>query len=719
MTRLSVEVFSVALIAVMIVVLSVSFAAIVFNGPLAPLLDRGIGTTLIGTAIFLTVGAFLFSYRGIISNPQDLTAVLLAGAAANISISLPEASEDVLTATILALLASAAIVSGVFMLAIGKLKLSYLIRFIPYPVMGGFLAATGYLLVVGAIGMLTDQPLDIWSLGSVFDGPTLMLWLPWILVSAGIAVVTRLTNNPYALPGCLGVTCAGFFALFLLPGWGIEEARSSGLLLGPFGSGGFVGDLHVGMIFMPKWDLVLEQGTTLIAVVIMTYLGSALNLSGIELAIKKQFDADKDFVAIGVSNILAGPSGGVMGFPGFAASVLAHRLRLRQTISGLAVAAICAAVALAGAELLEMLPRGLFGALIGYLGLDLLITWLWGERARLMARDYSIVVLILVVSAVFGFLEALAVGIAVSVVLFVIAYAQQDFVRLRTNLSLRRSTIERDLAELDQLVRHGNRVRILEFSAYLFFGSAARLREMVGREIADSDPKIETLILDFTRVQGIDPSAAHSLGLVRETCNAKGVELVLSGLTGQNRETMRRFTGGQQSPDGGLEFVSLDAALEAAEERILDEHLSDGGARSFHQVLVQRNPDFDLEREFEKVSVPAGEKLFSLGEQSDEMYILIEGIANVSIPTGEDSFAIVARLRPGALIGEIAYYGDALRSADVIAKTDATLLRIDRDVLQKIERSDPKFVASFLGIAAMYLSRRMDRSTRLLSAVLD
>lgn len=64
--------------------------------------------------------------------------------------------------------------------------------------------------------------------------------------------------------------------------------------------------------------------------------------------------------------------------------------------------------------------------IIAYLGLDLLYGWLWAERKRLMARDFSIVLLILAISAAFGVLIAFGAGLALSILLFVVSYAQLD-----------------------------------------------------------------------------------------------------------------------------------------------------------------------------------------------------------------------------------------------------------------------------------------------------
>lgn len=711
--RILVDIFGVAVVASMSVIIAVSFTAIIYSGPLAPLLDRGIGTTLLAAGILAGVGAILFSYKATVANPQDLTAILLTGGAASIAAQMD--TGDALLATVLALLAMSALTAGATMIVLGRLRLSKIIRFIPYPVMGGFLAATGYMLTLGAIGSLIGEHVTIWSVGRIIDAA--WLWLPWMLLAAGILIAVRTIGAGFVLPACIALACAGFYAALAVAGISLADAADRGLLLGPFGSGGFLTDLHPKIVTEISWPLIADQALLIIGVTAMTVLGGGLNLSGIELAVRSPMNPDRDFIAIGASNMLAAPTGGLIGFPGVATTLLGHRLGLQGALPGLSVSMVCMATAFFGASALETLPAGLFAAVIGFLGLDLLFTWLWIERKRLLARDFSVVILILTVSALLGFLEALAIGFALSVVLFVVSYARQDFVRLRTDLSARRSTIERSTGEVDHLAKVGERVRIFEFSGYLFFGTAARLRTMVLTTAASEDAP-EAVILDFTRVQGIDPSAAHALRQVSDGLAHLGVECVNSGLSAKNRDRMERYSG---LAGTGAIHDGLDDALQWMEERLLarrpqDDRRDDGG--TFLDTLQTAYPDLDLLATFPSETIEAGAHLIRMADRSTDMFVLLSGHMLVRVAADNDTGTIVARLGPGSLIGEIAFYGDARRVADVIAVEQSRVLRIDRGTLSGLEKDHPRFVAALFNLSSMHLARRMDRTNRLLNAAL-
>ena len=146
------------LVCLLSIVLMISVAGMIFSGDaLAPFLRQGIGLCLFGGVALGVAGAFGTSYRGTICHPQDVTGVILALSAAAIAARLGGGSPATLYATVAVLIALASVVTGAAFLAAGALRLGVLARFIPYPVMGGFMAAAGYLMTAGAIRMVTGR----------------------------------------------------------------------------------------------------------------------------------------------------------------------------------------------------------------------------------------------------------------------------------------------------------------------------------------------------------------------------------------------------------------------------------------------------------------------------------------------------------------------------------------------------------------------------------
>lgn len=697
------------------IVFSISFTAIIYTGDLASFLSRGIGLTLAGAATMAVIGAFSLSYRGTIVQPQDVTALILSLAAASIAGSWPAAASDELFATIAVLVAVTATVTGGATLLFGHFRLGHVVRFIPYPVLGGFLAATGYLLVTGAIGMTLGDNVSIWSAGILFMSGNPEKWMPWIAAAIIFYVVTRRLRHGLVLPACIVVAVLGFYVV--LGGLGVDAAtaQAKGLLLGPFESASLYASLDQGIITQARWDLVATQFPSIIAVVGMATIGSLLNVSGLELATGEDIDPNRELRGIGIANLAASVSGGMVGYHLLSQTLFAKALGVTGRVAGIAVALVTVAVLFMGTTYLSVLPIGVFAAVIGFLGIDLLVTWLWHERRRLPPRDFLVVILILVVAATIGFLEAIAIGILAASVLFIVAYSSLDVVRLKTTGARKRSGVERGPRALAVLSDHGERVAIYQLSGYLFFGTVHRLvSEVSATSVTEAK---EFLLLDFKRVQGLDASAAFALRRLVHTCAANRIELIFCALSSTVRQTLHR-TGVLSNPTSPRVFEHLDEGLQVIENKVLSDNLraQDDNAADIDLLDTLRRiahpvDPFEL---FEVVDVVKDEVVIEQAGGADSLLLLVSGVLRVEYLTADDRKIPVARILPGAVVGEIGFYSGEKRTAQVVAEENCRLMGMGRQALAELSETHPHLVSNIHRIAATNLALRLSRAMSLL-----
>ena len=104
------------------------------------------------------------------------------------------------------------------------------------------------------------------------------------------------------------------------------------------------------------------------------------------------------------------------------------------------------------------------------------------------------------------------------------------------------------------------------------------------------------------------------------------------------------------------------------------------------------------------VSVRAGLVLFSEGEPGTKMYVLMEGLAEVSMG-GE----VLEVAKPGALLGEMALVDSSVRSAAVIARAACRLISIDRSQFDVLVRESPEFARHVMAVMADRLRRMNER----------
>jgi len=141
----------------MVVVSSVSCAVLVFSGTLEPSLPLGFTTALTGALVQAAVVALRSSFRFAIACPDPATAVILAIVTANIAKQLEPLGAPATIATVWAAIVLSTLAVGLSLLALGHFHLGRLIRFLPYPVIGGFMAGTGWLLADGAIHVMAGS----------------------------------------------------------------------------------------------------------------------------------------------------------------------------------------------------------------------------------------------------------------------------------------------------------------------------------------------------------------------------------------------------------------------------------------------------------------------------------------------------------------------------------------------------------------------------------
>ncbi len=127
------------------------------------------------------------------------------------------------------------VLCGVVFLVLGTLRLGQPLRFVPYPVVGGFIAGTGWLLLKSGIYVASDESPFLTPIGDLCHGELLQLWLPAFAFGVILLIATRLVKRPLVIPAVLGIGLVLFAIGMVVTGSSIESARSGHwLLLGPF-----------------------------------------------------------------------------------------------------------------------------------------------------------------------------------------------------------------------------------------------------------------------------------------------------------------------------------------------------------------------------------------------------------------------------------------------------------------------------------------------------
>jgi sulfate permease, SulP family len=713
-------------VAVVEVVVASSFAALIFAGPLSAHVQAGIGLNLIAGVIVMVVLAIGSSQPGTVGSVQDVSAAILALVAAGIVARMGPDNPATFLTVVLAIGLTSAVTGGLFV-ALGALRLGDLVRFVPYPVVGGFLAGTGWLLVKGAAGIMTGTSLTLTGLASFFSSDSVTRWFPGLIVAVVLLGLLRRYQHFLIIPTTLVAAVVLFFAVMVVSGTSLTEAEAGGWLLGPFPSGQLWRPWALEAVGQADWGAIGSQAGNIGTTFVISLLALLLNASGIELLTNRDVDLNRELTAAGVAGLASGAAGGTVGFHTLSLTAMAVVSGARSRAVGLISAALCGAVLLFGASFVGTFPRFVLGGLILFLGLSFLIDWLYDAWFRLARPDYAVVVGILLVVAFAGFLQGVALGVVVAVILFVVNYSRTEVVRHVLTGESFTSNVERSEEQVETLRRLGEAIHIFHLHGFIFFGTANTLVGRITERIRDrTKPAVRMLVLDFGRVTGLDSSAVISFAKVLKLADSEGHEfdVVLTGLSASMRARLARG-GLVEGPNGRLRFFSdLDRGMQWCEDRLLSEEgvPATGSPRDLWSTLGEvaqgRGGRRRLLRYLERLEVAGGTVLIHQGSRAEELFFLESGRLTVRLRTAAGSDTRLRTMGAGTVVGELPLYLGTERTASVIAEEPSVVYRLSLADFARMERDDPEMAAALHRLFARLLARRLVDTQRSMAAIM-
>ncbi len=699
------------------VLLAVSLASLIFAGPLGQLLPQGIGLALFAGAVHLVGSALLSSTGGIHSSVQDVPAVLISTMALAVAAGLgPESAFP----TLLVLLAVSAVATGAVFLLLGWLELGGLVRYVPYPVIGGFLAATGWLLVQGAFGAITGTSLTLDNLPTLLDRGALVQWLPATALAGVLVLVSRRARSPVAIPLTIGLGMIAFYLALAATGTSLEQAASLGLLFQGAGQSSWSLP-SLSLIEQADWAAIGGQSGNVAVLAGMSLLALLLGVSAIELASGRELDLNRELKGAGLTNLLAGLGGGLVGYHALSTTMLSSRLGVRGRLAGVVAGTVCLIAIMAGTSLLALVPVALVGGILIFLGLDFLVDWVFTGWTRFSRIEYAIVLLILGVIAATDFLTGVVAGLLTMVVMFVVSYSRTRVIRHAYSGSDLHSMVVRSPEERQQMIEAGSQVEVLELQGFLFFGTANALLERVRRPLESADSTVRFVILDFRLVTGIDSSAALALHKCEKSARTAGAALVLTGASEHDLKRLQ-FGGLNLQSVAIVVLPDLDRGMEWCENQIVaDAQLGGAEAADARQLLLRGGmSESDSERllaYLEPIEIEAGDALIRRGEPATDVYFLLEGRVSVWLDERDRQPVRLRTLGPGTTVGEIGLYLDAARSADVLADEPTRAVQLSGEALTTMREQDPVLLAAVHQMIARQLAEWVVQGDRGLRAL--
>ena len=688
-------------------VFAIAYVGLAFPGPLAVHFAPALSLGLLTAAVASVVATLILRYPGGMAVLSPESTLVIGGVGLELAATVAPAQ---LYPTVLASIALVTLATALLLYGMGRARLGHLMHYLPYPVVAGLIGGLGVLLVIGGLELAAP---DLRTPGYALDHDA------WLELAVTAAFGTCLWLLHHHRPSALNIPCAVFAAgvLFALLAHGSPELAGWTMHLEP-PAGAPGSSLVWTQLDLVDWPALAQAAPTLAMLVVFLAVIVLTDTAGLELALGRHLEPNQTLTTFGLANAAGAALGGFTSVMCISATVMAHRAGLACRLVGVTAAIVCLAVWAAGPGLLVWVPSFVAGGLIVYVGLEFVGEWVILQWLRLNGADRAILVAVVAGVSLAGFAVGFITGLLLGFIFFVLSCSRLPAVRHETTARYRFSHVDRREGERDLLRSAGDATLILELTGFLFFGSAWRIHARIRQRALDpSAVPLRAVVLDFSRVSGLDSSGWHNFRKVVELGQQRRFAVVLTRVP----QAMDRLLQLEGVTGPRLSHVrvmpDLDRGLEWLETATLAEPQAIPGLAEptlpFAQDPLAAFPPERLAGYAEHCRFGAGETLIGQGDVSDDVYILREGSISITV-AGQDGRQI--RLRsagPGTVVGEIAFILRRPRTASAVAESAVTADRITRDAVARMALEEPQLLLALQTAMLRILARRVSDSTEL------
>jgi len=506
------------------VIRGISYSALIFTGPLSSYLSIGVGMAIFSNIATGMVVALLGPFPGTIATPLAAPTAVLASLASAIALGMKGSfpSQEILL-TVVAAIALSTILAGVLLLLLGRLQLGNKIQLIPLPVIGGFMGGTGVILLEGSLQVMTNVEFNLSQLSAYLQADILQHWIVGVICALILLVVSERYKHFLVIPVTLTIFIGIFYLGLLVTQTSFTAAKAHDWLLS-FSLGGQLWQpLTVTQWDQIHWPVIFQNWDAIASVIFICLLELVLTKNGIELFVRRDIDLNRTLESVGLANVVTGIGTGMAGNQALPSTILVAKMEASRRLTGIICALVSVAVLLVGPWLLSFFPRPVIGALSFYLGLSLLIQWVYQTWFQLDRSEYLIIIVSVMVIVGVGFLEGIAVGFVGQLVLFLYNYGQLDIFK---------DNFEGTQAKTQLLSQElGNQIELWQLQGYIFFGTANRLVENFRELVNTESQQLRYLVIDCSELDGIDASGVLGLAKILRLAYQQGITIIYTNLS--------------------------------------------------------------------------------------------------------------------------------------------------------------------------------------------
>ncbi len=691
---------------------AIAFGVTIFAPLGGSLAAQGAMAGILGASAIGIVAPLFGGSQRLISAPCAPAAAVLS------ALAITFAGQDIAAPTVVLMLGLIGLLAGIIQIALGLVGVGRLIKFIPFPVVSGYLSGVGLIIIGSQIPKWLGAPAgtDWWT---ALRLPALWVWQSLVVgavVMATMLLTPRLTK---AVPAAIVALLAGV-ACYLLLGLAYPamlQTSNNPLLIGTLG----VGDVSLVDGAREHWLALRGLGLDAVVGVLVPALTLAVLLSidtlktcvVIDAMTGTSHDSNRELVGQGLGNITSALIGGIPGAGTMGASVVNLASGGTTRRSGVLAGSFALLAFLALSPLIAWVPVAALAAILMVVGARMIdrhsLQFFYSRATRL---DFLVIVVVIAVALLGNLIAASGVGVALAILLFIREQTKSSVVHNRIEGEQLFALNSRFSTELGAVAAQRQSMVVFELQGSLFFGTANQLHQALEPDTHNH----KYMILSMRRVQSLDVTATHVLEQIKDRLEERNGFLIFCDIpTGlPSGLKMKRFlkdTGVVRPSNKAFAFREFDEALEwvqAQQAQALDVEAEPLNLADL-PLLAGQPPDAvaALQAAMTERSIKAGKKVFKAAAGDHDLFLLRRGSVKISLPLHKKDNYQLSTAGRGSLIGAMGFMDTAGHAGNAVALTDTDVYALSRQSFNLLAATQPAIALVILQAVALNLSNRL------------
>ena len=464
------------------------------------------------------------------------------------------------------------LLAGVVQILFGVLKLGTYIKYIPYPVVSGFMSGIGGIIILLQIYPFFGQTspkkvLDV--ITNIVDVIPIINWEAMIIASSTIAIIYLFPKITKAIPSTLvaliSMTIVTTFIGLEVPVIGTIPSSLPELKIGTIAS------IHTSDI-----TLIIELALTL---ALLGAIDSLLTSVIADNITKTKHHSNRELVGQGIGNIMASCIGGLPGAGATMRTLVNVNAGGQTPLSGVIHGVLLLATLLGLGNYAQVIPIPVLAGILITVGVGI-IDYKGFRHIKSVPRTDAVVMLIVLGMTMFvDLIQAVAVGLILSSILFMKQMSDQLSSEVKI-LPIKENCRQWWKENIPDSI--ADKIYVKHFPGPIFFGFAPALQAM-----AESLPDIRVVIFRMMDVPNIDQTGLYALEEVVLSLEKRNIAVVITGLQKQPYRMLQRINMVPGLIPENYIFDEIEDCIQWLGEELRQ---SAGGEEAFFDMIGNKTP---------------------------------------------------------------------------------------------------------------------------------